>query len=65
MTAFMLACYMGSVVQGAIYFKSVKDCSFYSENLSGQIFDTPNGKQEYNCLCKLVPKIDPKKVRVY
>ena len=56
---------MGTVVQGAIYFKSVKDCSFYSEYLSGQVFDTPNGKQEYNCGCKLIPQIDSKKVRVY
>tara|TARA_R100001015_G_C4509403_1_gene81534 strand:+ start:249 stop:446 length:198 start_codon:yes stop_codon:yes gene_type:complete len=65
MTAFMLACYMNSVLQGAIYFKSVKDCTFYSENLSGQTFDTDMGTQEYNCMCKLVPSVNPDKVRVY
>jgi len=65
MTAFMLACYMNGVLQGSIYFKSVNDCTFYSQNLSGQQFDTDNGTQEYNCLCKLVPQIDSDKVKVY
>ena len=65
MTAFMLACYMNGVVQGSIYFKSVKDCTFYSEHLSGQQLETDNGMKDYNCMCKLVPQIDDKKVRVY
>ena len=65
MTAFMLACYMNGALQGSIYFKSVNDCTFYSQNLSGQQFDTDNGIQEYNCLCKLVPQIDSDKVKVY
>jgi len=65
MTAFMLACYMNGALQGSIYFKSVNDCTFYSQNLSGQQFDTDNGTQEYNCLCKLVPQIDSNKVKVY
>ena len=65
MTAFMLACYMNGVVQGSIYFKSVKDCTFYSEHLSGQQYDTDNGPKLYDCMCKLVPQVDEKKVRVY
>ena len=65
MTAFMLACYMNGVLQGAIYFKSAVDCTFYSKELSGQRFDTPTGSEEYNCMCKLVPNINPDKVRVY
>ena len=65
MTAFMLACYMNGALQGSIYFKSIVDCSFYSENLSGQIYNTDKGSQIYNCMCKLIPIIDDKKVRVY
>ena len=64
-TAFMLACYMNGALNGAIYFKSVKDCTFYSENLSGQEFDTDMGKQKYKCICKLVPSINSDKVKVY
>ena len=61
----MLACYMNGVLQGAIYFKSAVDCTFYSKELSGQRFDTPTGSEEYNCMCKLVPSVNPDKVRVY
>ena len=61
----MLACYMNGALQGSIYFKSIVDCSFYSENLSGQVYDTDEGSQVYNCMCKLIPRIDDKKVRVY
>lgn len=66
MTAFMLACYLNGVAQGAIYFKSVNDCNYYTEQLSGQTFDNETGQTViYNCICKLVPQIDNKKVRVY
>ena len=65
-TAFMLACYMNGALNGAIYFKSVKDCTFYSENLSEQTYDTANGKEViYKCLCKVVPNVDTSKVKVY
>ena len=65
MTAFLLACYMGSQLNASIYFRSVTDCSYYAENLSGQQFDTENSTQKYNCICKLVPQVDPKRVKVY
>ena len=65
MTAFMLACYLNGAVQGSIYFKSVVDCMFYQDHLSGQQLETDNGMKDYNCMCKLVPQIDDKKVRVY
>ena len=66
-TAFLLYCAMQPSEKNIskIYFKSVNDCTFYSQNLSGQQFDTDNGTQEYNCLCKLVPQIDSNKVKVY
>tara|TARA_R110000796_G_scaffold8047_1_gene26913 strand:- start:242 stop:439 length:198 start_codon:yes stop_codon:yes gene_type:complete len=65
MTAFMLACYMNGTLQGSIYFKSVNDCTFYSKNLSGQTYQTNDGVQVYDCMCKLVPSVDEEKVKVY
>ena len=65
MSAFVLACYMGTVASGSIYFKSIRDCLFYSKHLSGQQLKTKDGMKQYNCMCKLVPQIDPDKVRVY
>ena len=66
MTAFMLACYLNGVVQGAIYFRNVADCTFYTKYLSNQTYDTVTGEEAtYKCICKLVPQIDEKKVRVY
>ena len=66
MTAFMLACYMNGVASGAIYFRNVADCTFYTDYLSKQSYDSVTGENmEYNCICKLVPRVDEKKVRVY
>ena len=66
MTAFMLACYLNGVAQGAIYFRNVDDCTFYTEYLSNQTYDSATGENmEYNCICKLVPRVDEKKVRGY
>ena len=66
MTAFMLACYLNGVAQGAIYFRNVADCTFYTEYLSEQTYDSATGENmKYKCICKLVPQIDKDKVRVY
>ena len=66
MTAFMLACYMNGIAQGANNFKSVSDCTYYTKFLSEQQYNTETGqKQVYECICKLVPQIDSDKVRVY
>ena len=62
----MLACYMNGVAQGAIYFQSFNDCTYYTKFLSEQEYNTETGqKQVYKCICKLVPQINPDKVRVY
>jgi hypothetical protein len=45
MTAFMLACYLNGVAQGAIYFRNVADCTFYTKYLSNQTFDTAIGEE--------------------
>ena len=66
MTAFMLACYLNGVAQGAIYFRNVADCTFYTEYLSEQTYDSATGENmKYNCICKLVPYVNENKVRVY
>ena len=65
MTAFILTCMLGSVSSGSIYFRNVKDCTYYSQELSGQQLQTENGTKTYKCICKLVPKVNPNKVRVY
>ena len=66
-TAFMLYCAMqpAKINISKIYFKSVNDCVYYSEKLSGQVFMSENGNQTYECVCKLVPSINPDKVKVY
>ena len=62
----MLACYMNGVAQGAIYFRSVNDCTHYTKYLSEETYDSATGdKVIYQCICKVVPQIDEKKVRVY
>ena len=66
MTAFMLACYLNGVAQGVIYFRNVADCTFYTEYLSDQTYDSADVKQIiYECICKVVPRVDKDKVRVY
>ena len=66
MSAFLLACYLNGNLNGSLYFKSVNDCLYYSNHLSKQTYDTATGEEAtYKCICKVVPNIDPKKVRVY
>ena len=66
-TAFMLYCAMQPAKMNIaqIYFKSVNDCTYYADKLSGQEFMSVNGNQTYECVCKLVPSINPDKVKVY
>ena len=55
MTAFMLACYLNGVAQGAIYFRSVNDCTYYTKFLSEQEYDDEMGQKViYDCICKLI-----------
>ena len=57
---------MNGVAQGAIYFQSVNDCTYYTKFLSEQEYNTETGqKQVYKCICKLVPQVNPDKVKVY
>ena len=65
MTAFMLACYLNGVAEGAIYFRSAADCVMFSNYLSNQEYRIKGETQIYECICKLVPKINEKKVKVY
>jgi len=65
MTAFMLMCYFGIQMEGGIYFKDVNDCMSYKKKLHNQIITRDNKDKVYQCMCKLIPKIDPKTVKVY
>ncbi len=66
-TAFLLYCAMQpkEINVAKIYFRSIVDCTYYSEKLSGQQFMSEDGNQTYECICKLVPSINPNKVKVY
>jgi hypothetical protein len=65
MTAFMLICYLNDVLNGGIYFKNINDCLYFSERLSNQSINVPIKVEKYQCMCKLIPNIDDKKVKVY
>ena len=65
MTAFMLVCYLGLQVEGGIYFKDVNDCINFKKKLHNQVIMKNDKEEVYQCMCKLVPTIDPKKVKVY
>jgi len=66
MTAFMLFCTLnGFVDEGAIYFRNVNDCLRFEKKLSNQTYIKNNKEQVYDCICKVIPNIDPEKVKVY
>ena len=65
MTVFMLMCYLNDVYNGGVYFQNINDCLYYSERLSNQKIEVPIKVENYKCMCKLIPNIDPKKVKVY
>tara|TARA_R110002049_G_scaffold108718_3_gene257221 strand:+ start:314 stop:514 length:201 start_codon:yes stop_codon:yes gene_type:complete len=66
MTAFMLFCTLnGFVDEGAIYFKNVNDCLRFEKKLSNQTYMKNDKEQVYDCICKVIPNVDPKKVRIY
>jgi|TARA_R110000796_G_scaffold81681_1_gene179734 hypothetical protein len=66
MTAFMLFCTLnGFVDEGAIYFRNVNDCLRFEKKLSNQTYMKNNKEQVYDCICKVIPNIDPEKVKVY
>jgi len=65
MTAFMLVCYLGLQVEGGIYFKDVNNCISFKKKLHNQVIMKNNKEEVYQCMCKLVPTIDPDKVRIY
>ena len=41
------------------------NCLSYKKRLHNQTIVKGKDEQTYQCLCKLVPKVDPKKVKVY
>tara|TARA_R110001583_G_C5415716_1_gene387278 strand:+ start:77 stop:274 length:198 start_codon:yes stop_codon:yes gene_type:complete len=65
MTAFFLVCFLGMQLEGGIYFKNVNHCVMYKDKLHNQVVMKGQDEQKYQCMCKLVPNIDPSKVKVY
>ena len=65
MTAFMLICYIGVQMEGGIYFKDINNCLSYKKRLHNQTIIKGEKEELYQCMCKLIPTVDPKKVKVY
>lgn len=61
----MLVCYLGLKMEGGIYFKDVNNCLSYKERLHNQTIMKDEKEELYQCMCKLIPTIDSKKVKVY
>ena len=56
---------LGVANTGSLYFRNINDCLYYSERLSGQTIETQEGAKTYKCICKVVPYVNPDKVKVY
>ena len=67
MTVFLLICSLNGDIdkQGGIYFKSAVSCLDFSTLLSKQSYRRNDEDIVYECICKLVPRVNPDKVRVY
>ena len=65
-TSFLLLCTLnGAVTEGGIYFRNVNDCMSFKDTLNNQSFMKKDKPQLYECMCKLIPEVDPQKVQVY
>ena len=65
-SAFLLLCSLNGVVdKSGIYFRSATSCMDFKQLLSGQSYKRGSEDQLYQCMCKLVPKVNPNKVKVY
>ena len=63
---FLLLCTLnGAVTEGGIYFRNVNDCMSFKNTLTNQSYMKKDEPQVYECMCKLIPEVDPKKVQVY
>ena len=52
-------------MEGGIYFKDINNCLSYKKRLHNQTIMKGKEEETYQCMCKLIPKIDPDKVKVY
>jgi len=65
LTAFFLVCFLGLKLEGGIYFKDVNHCLMYKDKLHDQVVMKGQDEEKYQCMCKLIPNIDPNTVQVY
>ena len=63
--AFLLVCYLSGTPEGSLHFENVNTCLSFKASLHGQTMMKNKKEQIYQCFCKLVPEVDPKKVQVY
>jgi hypothetical protein len=61
----MLMCYLNNALNSSVHFKNINDCIFYVEKLNKQNVRIPEKVESYECMCKLVPYVDPKVTKVY
>jgi hypothetical protein len=52
-------------MEGGIYFKDVNNCLSYKKRLHNQTIMKGKEEETYQCMCKLIPKIDPEIVEIY
>ena len=52
-------------MEGGIYFKDVNNCLSYKNRLHNQTVMKGEKEELYQCMCKLIPKIDPEIVEIY
>lgn len=65
-SAFLLICSMNGLMdKQGIYFRSAVSCMDFKSILSNQSYKRNDEEFVYECICKLVPKVNPNKVRVY
>ena len=65
-SAFLLICSLNGVIdKTGIYFRSATSCMDFKKILSNQSYKRKEEEVVYECICKLVPKVNPNKVRVY
>ena len=65
-SAFLLICSLnGAMDKQGIYFRSAVSCMDFKRILSKQSYRRNDEDIVYECICKLVPRVNPKKVKVY
>tara|TARA_Y100000816_G_C25591989_1_gene317730 strand:+ start:161 stop:370 length:210 start_codon:yes stop_codon:yes gene_type:complete len=63
--AFMLMCFLSGAPQGTMYFQNMDTCKYFRDGLSNQTIKMGEETKSYNCWCKMIPAVNPNKVRIH